>query len=415
MERPSYEELEKQVATLEKQLTQQAGGRRRSGTWRRIGIGALIAVGSLALVVCDFALWANRNLVSTDGYVRMVAPLAQDPRVQAALVQVADQKIQSTVGVEQAVASVLPPNAAFLAPTIATQVDNGIKAALAKVAASPQFAQVWTGANQRVHERLMTAIAKHADNGQITLDDVYAYLGQRLKDTPLGGVLQRPLPAQLGSIQVVDVKWLPVAHAVVEGLQWAVPVSALVALAAFGGALWASLQRRKTLIAASLTAALVLALGNIAVRLVQQLRLGQYHDAVYHGAAQAVQDAVVGPFIAQTRVWILVALVLAVGAWATGPFRAAVRMRAGIGRINEGIMRGTGNLGAGTPAVRWLEHRRRLVEAGMVALAVVALLFMTPLTIAVVLWTVAILAVLILLVEIVTSTSHLEGTGGVTP
>src|SRR5258706_1480026 len=96
MAKPTYEELEAQVAKLSAQLSERDEPKRSGGVaWRRIGVGALILGGALSLAAADFALWANRNLVSTDGYVRLAGPFAPDSAGAAALVEATDDQIKS--------------------------------------------------------------------------------------------------------------------------------------------------------------------------------------------------------------------------------------------------------------------------------------------------------------------------------
>jgi hypothetical protein len=409
VEKPSYDELEKEVANLRARIDKTSAPRRRVMTWRRFAAGLLIFAGSIALVMADVGLWANRNIISNEGFTAAVAPLAHDNKVQAALTKVVQGKIDDTVDIQGAVARVLPPNASFLVPPVTTQVDNAIHSALGKIVSSQRFADVWASAATRAHQRVLTAVQRHADNGQITLDDAYASLAERLKDTQVGAILQNnTLPAKFGSIQIVNVQWLPAAHAALAMLGWIVPVATLVALLALAGSIWISPHRRKTVIAASLSVALALAVANILVRLVEQARLSSIADSVYRQAAQATVQTLTGPLITQTRVWILVALVVATGAWLSGPFRAAEGLRNWFSRVSRGIMSATGDIGARTPAVRWLLRRRRAVEISLLVLAVALLMFMTPLTIATLLWTTAALVVLVLLIEIITSPTKLQ-------
>jgi hypothetical protein len=303
------------------------------------------------------------------------------------------------------VQAALPDRAAFLAGPIASAVTGGLHTALTRTAQSPQFADVWKGVNSRVHQQFMNLVTKYQGDGQISISDVYQQLASRLQDTRLAVLASKPLPPKIGNIQILDAQWLPVAHNVVVTLSWAVPVGALVALLGFAVAVWWSPRRRRTLLAVALSAAFTLGVVNIAIRLVQQIRQSHIPDPTYRAAAQAVNAAVIGPLITQTRVWLVLALVVAVAAWITGPFAAAHSLRAWLGRASAATMHATGDLGAGTPAVRWLRRRRRLVEFALVALAVVVLMFLTPLTIAIITWTAAILIVLVVLVEIITSTT----------
>ena len=418
MDKPTYEELETQVATLKSQLKDRAARRvsARQAGWRRLGIGLLITLGCLALVITDLGLWANRTIISHDGYMAAVSPLVKDPAVQTAMVKATQDQIESNVDISQTVKDVLPDRAAFLAGPISTGVINSIHAFLTRAVQSDKFAQAWTTVNDRAHASLANYVTKYEGDGQITVADAAAVLSNRLQSTPLANVASKPLPPKFGDIELINASWLPIAHDVTEALKWSVPIGIVVALLGFGGAIWWSAHRRKTVIVAATAAAFALGLANIAVRLVQQVRQGRIADADYRAAAHAVSQALLGPFIAQTRAWIVLALVVIVVAWASGRSPAATSLRAGFRHGAATVMNATGNLGSGNPAVAWLHRHRRIVEWAFVALAVLVLMFLTPLTVAIVSWTAVALVILLVLVEVITSTASREaGAGRVAP
>lgn len=409
MDKPTYEELEAEVNRLNGELKSRPAEAQRkppSGRrWARLGRGVLIGLGCLALVAVDAGLWANRTIISHDGYMAAVTPLVHEPAVQTALVKATQDQIQSNVNIQQTVQDALPDRAAFLAGPITTGVINSIHSFLTKAAGSDRFAQAWTNVNDRAHQRLVGYVSKYEGNGQITVADAASALSSRLQSTPLANVASKPLPPKFGNIQLVNASWLPVAHNTYVALQWVVPIGILVALLGFGLAIWASPHRRKTIIASALATAFALGLANIVLRLIEQMRQSHITDAVYRAAAHSVSQALTGPFINQTRVWVVVALIVAAVAWVPGPSAAAVRLRQWLRARSSSLMHATGNLGAGTPAMKWLRARRRFVEWALVALAVVVLMFLSPLTLAVVAWTAVALAFLVILVEIITSTT----------
>ena len=396
--------MARQKSELAARDTERGPAQRRRG-WPRLGRGVIITLGCLALLAVDIGLWANRTVISQDGYTTAVSPLVHDPAVQTALVKATQDQIQSNVDISQTVKNALPDRAAFLAGPISTGVVNSIHSFLNRAVQSDKFAQTWATVNDRAHQRLVNYISKYQGDGQVTVADAVSTLSDRLQSTPLAKVASKPLPPKYGDIQLINASWLPVAHNTYVALQYSVPIGVLVAIVSFGVAIWWSPQRRKTIIASALATAFVLGLANIVIRLVQQVRQAHISDPVYREAAHSVSQALIGPFVAQTRVWIVVAIIVAAVAWLPGPATAAVRFRHWLRGRSSALMRATGNFGADTPAVTWLRGRRRVVEWALVALAVVVLMFLSPLTLAVVAWTVVALAFLVVLVEIVTSTT----------
>jgi hypothetical protein len=143
----------------------------------------------------------------------------------------------------------------------------------------------------------------------------------------------------------------------------------------------------------------------VSFRVTREVALGKIPNPDNRAAALTVWQAFLRPLFEQTAVWIALALVVLVVAWLTGPYASAVWVRRNWRKAAGATYRVTGSLGAGTPAVAWLRSRRWVVEWALVGLTVVTLMFLTPLTLAIVAWAVVILVVLIALVEIVISSA----------
>jgi hypothetical protein len=269
--------------------------------------------------------------------------------------------------------------------------------------ASPKFHDVWVNVNARTHERFTEVLTNYQGDGTINLQDVYAYLGAQLADTPLKGLVNTSLPPKYGSITVVDAQWMPVAHNVWIWLGWLVPLSLLVGILSLAGALLWSPRRRRTLIQASVAVGLSLIVAAVAMRVARDVRLGQIHDSTYHAASNTVWHALLSPLFTQTVVWLVVVVLILLGAWLTGPYRAAVRVRGSLSRFASSVSKASGNLGAETPAIAWLDRNLRTVEVVLLVLDVVVLMFLTPLTVAIVGWSVLILIILVALAEILAS------------
>ncbi len=400
--KPSYEELEAEVARLRAQDTARPAKAGRH-LWRSFGIGLLIVLGCVGLVAADLSLWANRTVMSTDGFMKVVGPLPQQPPVQAALVKAANDGLTSNVDIPAAVKDALPEKAAFLAGPIADQIASAIQRVLTKVVSSPRFEDVWSNVASRAHTRVINVVANYQGDGQVDLQDAYKYLGAQLADTPLAAVANTSLPDKYGSIELISARWVPAAHQAYETVRWAVPVGFALVLACLGGAIMWSRRRRRTLMQISVAAALSVMLTAVVLRVAREVRLGQIQDPTYHAAAASVWHAFLVPMFTQTGVWLVIIGLVLVGAWITGPYRAAVGTRARLGRGSGNVYRALGSFGAGSPAVGWLRRRRRTVEWLLVGLTIVVLMFLTPLTFAIVGWSVVILVAAVVVVEILSS------------
>jgi hypothetical protein len=410
-DKPSYEELEAQLIELQARVAepgQRPERQRHAG--RSIGIGLLLAISCLSLVVADLALWADRTIVSQQGYVSATSNLIQVPAIQTAIVQSADKAVTTQVNVPALVANVLPPNASFLVTPIAGQVTGAINTALTKLVASPQVSQVWASVNARVHQQLVHKISTYQGSGQINLSDIYSYLIGHLQNTTLQSVAPKSLPSQFGNITVLQVAWLPPAHDAYVTLQWALPVAIVVGILALAGAIWWSTRRRQTIIAASIAGIFSLAITVVVVRIARSVLLSNFHVAGNQAAASAVAQALINPLFVQTRVWFAVIALVAIITWVTSPFLSAVKFRSWFGRATAATYRATGQIGGQSPAIAWLRSRRRAVEWVLLAITLAALMVLAPLSLTMVGAAIVILAICVGLVEVLTSASSSQVT-----
>ncbi|HUD11770.1 MAG TPA: hypothetical protein VMS08_05135 [Candidatus Saccharimonadia bacterium] len=404
--KPSYEELEAEVARLRGQSPEAKPTVKSRRRWRSVGVGLLILVGCIGLVSADAGLWANRTLVRQDGYVRTVGPLVRQPAVQVALVSEVQTAVTSHVDIRAVVRSVLPPRAAFLAVPLTGQVTNGIHQALTHIVSSEGFSNLWVQVNTRAHARLVHAIQTYQGNGQINVTDAYRYLGAKLQQTPLAAVAKTALPSKLGNIVIINASWLPVAHRSLVALAWSVPVGLGVAILSLAGAIWLSDRKRRTLALFAVWSAFSMCLLIVAVRVARDATLSQFHVSLNRDAGMAIWQAMLAPLFEQTAVWVAVAIIVGAVAWYTGLSVSAVRWRVRLSGGVVGLYRATGSLGAGTPAIAWLGRRRRALEWGIAVLIVIVLMFMTPLSLAILGWAAVILLASVMLVEFLSSASR---------
>jgi hypothetical protein len=148
------ERLRAEVAALRDRLDV----RRRRLPLRGILAAVLAALAAFALVTSVVGLWAARTTLNTDRWVATVAPLPQDPRVNAAVAQYATAEVFRMLDVEQRLRDVLPQQAAFVAGPIAGQLREQVRATVVKVMDSDRFQAIWVTVNQELHQRVLAVI-----------------------------------------------------------------------------------------------------------------------------------------------------------------------------------------------------------------------------------------------------------------
>lgn len=125
----------------------------------------------LACVLALFsvaAVWTDRTLSNTDQYVKTVAPLADDPAVQAALANQITATVMDNVDIDGLVTDALttlakqpnvPPRVSAALPGLAVPITNGVESftrtEVSKILATPQFATVWEQVNRIAHQQIV--------------------------------------------------------------------------------------------------------------------------------------------------------------------------------------------------------------------------------------------------------------------
>jgi len=379
-----------------------AAGRapRRSGWWRALLSAVCIVLAGALLPVSIVAAWSRAQLVDESQFVATLAPLAHDPQVQGLVIDQTVGAIDDKVNYDEITGNVidgiaglgLPPRAVsalgLLKQPAADGLRNLVHGGVTKFVQSDAFDDVWTGAVRDVH-RALTNVATSNGTGVVVLtgDGLGIQLGpivdqvkQRLTAQGVGAASLIPSVNRTIIIGTGDaaatarvVYWI----AVTAG--WLLP---LLTLALF--AIGVLLARKRAVavlgmgVAIALSAAILLALfsaGSIAVSVAaDQLKVSPSALNVIY---QTLTD--------QMRHTALVAVVLgvfiAVLGWALGDWSAARRLRTVVGALNSSARRGLAERGLNTGGFgRWLSKHRVLVRAVVVALAVVWLLLLRPLS-----------------------------------
>jgi hypothetical protein len=144
--------------------------------------GVLLLVGALLVPVATTGWWLRTDLVSSDGYVDTVTPLATDPAIVRA---VEDLLVEATLRsvdrsdlvsrVDQALTERgLPADALRelhqLTGSTESRVRVLVERAVHAVVTSPGFVTVWRSANQVAHHQLLAALRGRSSAVQRGLD-----------------------------------------------------------------------------------------------------------------------------------------------------------------------------------------------------------------------------------------------------
>ncbi|HEY5358185.1 MAG TPA: hypothetical protein VIJ82_11005 [Streptosporangiaceae bacterium] len=409
-------------APSEGERAEPAGPARRRFSWRTPVAAILIVLGCLLAPVSVLAVWAGSEVSNTGRYVATVEPLVHDPAIQNALTD----KITAEVTARLNVTGAADQAAALLSskglsrvgallkgfgPTISTAVTGFIHGQVHKIVLSPQFARLWVRANTAVHQLLVKALSGQGGSSvSVSHGQVVVSLGPFIdlvkQDLVKRGFsLAGKIPAVNPTLTLFSAKYLvkaQTAYRRINDLKIVLPVLTLLLLA--GGVLVARGHRR-ALIGAGLGLAASMLVPAIGLQLFRGIYLnGVPSNVLPADAAAALFDALVR-FIKQAlRTVLVVGLVVAAGAFLTGPSVTAVRTRGAFGS-GLGWLRRTGaQAGLRTgPVGTWTYAHRRALRICAVALAALVFVFWGQPTAAVVIVIAVLLLVVLGLIELIGS------------
>jgi hypothetical protein len=412
-ERPEPEAARAEVAEPRSRPRQ---ARRRRFSWRTPLAALLIVAGCVLAPVSVVAVWTANQVSDTSRYVANVAPLIKDPAIQNALTDKLTSEIVTKIDVkrltDQAAAELSQKGFTRIggllqgvSGSLASGVAGFVHSTIHKIITGPRMANAWTQVNRVASQQLVAVLsgsggkngAVGVKNGQVTLDIAPLEAVAKQDLVARGLTIAGKIPIVHATVALFPSKNLvkaQKAYRLINGLKIVLPILTLVLL---GLGVLAARGHRRALIGAGLGFAasmLVLGAGLVIAR---ALYLGSVPASVPADAAAAAFDILVRFIKTALRTLLVVGLVVAVGAFFTGPSAAAVRTRhtlsSGLGRLRHG--------GQSGPASRWTYAHRHTLRIGAVALAALIFVFWGQPTAAVVVAIAVLLLVILGLIEVI--------------
>lgn len=311
---------------------------------RSIAVVVLITLGVVCLTVSAPALWGRNLLLNTNRYVDTVQPLASDPGVQNAVITRVNQAITSRIDVKALVAdSGLPARASILVPPLESAVDSVVDRAVTSFVTSDRFEQLWVAGNRAAHrqidyiltgDRPKTAGLQVNDSGivSINLGVVVNRVKNLLVDQGLS--IARNIPSVNTSIEIANISNLQKARSTVNTFNTLALWLPWIGLALIAGGIAAGRRRRRLFMISMFS----VGGGMIVIGLSVLIARNYYLDAIPpdklpRSTAESVFDTMVRYLRDGLRLVLLIAILLALAAWLSGPSRSAVATRRAVARI----------------------------------------------------------------------------------
>jgi hypothetical protein len=341
------------------------------------------------------AVWARNQVTNTDRYVRTVAPLAADPAIQQAVADQITVRVFTYLDVRgltnqtvDALASRgLPPQLAEqlqgLTGPLASGIQSFVRTEVGKIVQSQAFADAWVQANRVAHQALVKAltgqggraVTVQGDTVSLNLAPFIQTVKQQLVASGFG--LAARIPEVNASFVLFDVKDLSRARSAFDLLNTLGIWLPIIAIVLIGVGVSVAKNHRRALVGAAVgVAAGMLGLG-LALAVFRPLYLDAVPAAVLpHDAAAVLYDTIVAYLRLGLRTILVLALIVAGGAFVTGQSATAVRTRQGLTGAIGWLRGGAEHAGWRTgPVGTWVYANRQALRIGAVALAALALVF----------------------------------------
>ncbi|RVU28031.1 hypothetical protein EOT10_07145 [Streptomyces antnestii] len=388
-DRDEIRELRDRVATLESARAPRAPRHRG----RSLLAAILIVIGCVLAPLSVVAAWAADEVGDTDRYVATVGPLASNPAVQEAVANRATDALMSHIDLSTLLAGVAPADRPRLEKALG-KLGNSLEGAVRSfvhdkalaVAGSSAFETIWKQANRQIHSSLDKALtgkgggAVQLKGNTVTLDigPLVDRVKKRLVDSGMSAAGR--IPEIHTNFTILTSDKISKVKTYVRLLQVAgnwLPVIALVLVAA--GVLL-SVRRRRAVVSGALGVAVAVGLLGIGLRIFRVIYLDRLPASVSQDAAAAVYDTMTHFLFTMVRMVIALGVVVALGAWLTGPGRRAGVVRglwtSGIGAVRSTADGAGMRLGPVGPFVR--RYRTWITWIVVVAALVVLLLWSYP-------------------------------------
>jgi hypothetical protein len=391
----------------------------------------LIVLGCVLAPVAVLGVWAGNQVSDTGQWVATVQPLIRDPAIQNVLTDRITNEITSrlniTGNVNQAAAQLNSKGLTRIGsllttfgPQIASSVTGFVHSTVHSVIASPAMENAWVQVNTVAHQSLVNLLsgrgngALSTSNGQIVLNLGPLITVAKQDLVARGFSLANSIPNINPTVALFEAKNLGKAQSgyrLVSDLPIIAPIVVFVIL---GAGVFVARGRRRALVGAGLGLAasmLVLAIGLLIAR---SIYLSSVPSSVLPSdAAAAAYDAFVHFVKVSLRVVLAVGLVVALGAFFTGPSRTAVATRSGLKAGMERIRSFGERKGVSAgPVGQWTYRHRRSLRIAAVAILALIFVFWGQPTALVVILLVVVLLVLLGLIELIGRPAAEPGTAG---
>lgn len=143
----------------------------------RIALG-LALVSALLLSLAVPAVWLERVVLSTDGWVATVGPLASDPAIRDSIAAQATESVLEALDTEARLDRLVPRLFDDIVPLLTESVESAVTTRIDRLVDSPTFERLWVDLNRKAHAGFLAAL--EGREGTVSIRDGVFTLDNRL-------------------------------------------------------------------------------------------------------------------------------------------------------------------------------------------------------------------------------------------
>jgi hypothetical protein len=294
---------------------------------RRIGVTALLVVGTLLWTAFGLGLWAQRQALDTDNWVETSGELLENEEIRTALAVFIVDKLYNSEAVQDRLEEALPPRLEGLAGPAAAGLKEVATRNAPRVLGTAAALNAWEQANRTAHDTLLDIVENGVFGRDVSLD-LKSLVEEVASGTGLPPEAADRLPPNVANLQVATPQELQDVRALLDLFKTLVWVLLVLALACFAGAIALAPDRRRTVLNVGVCLILagiaILAFRRVAGRIVEDA-LAEAPNA--HAVAGDVWDITTRLMVDVAQGSLLFGFFVMLGAWLVGPGRRATAVR----------------------------------------------------------------------------------------
>jgi hypothetical protein len=321
-----------------------------TGTRRRRGVlaGLALVLTCVVIVVTSVAIWVHQVALDTDRFTALVTDVVDDPALIDPVAAKVSAQVVTALDLESRIAEQLPGPSTLLAAPIAAAVEEAIDRQLQQVLEDPRVQAGLLASLRFTHEHLVTFL--RGDSSALTVVDGYLYLdvfpviGAALTEVQslglipadvqlpdlssgeapavladrLESTLEVTLPADFGTVRLMEARRLAAAQAAVQAFDAIVVILVVLCVVLAALTLWLARDRRRMVVYLALGIVIAFILARVALRGLASAIATSVADAGVAGAVTAIVDAAVADLIGLTGVILVVTAALGLVAYIAG-------------------------------------------------------------------------------------------------